>query len=144
MSDMKIAKDCAEIKLGDGKIGVTGFVDGDQSGCMSFSVLSGEHVAGDKVEDHSDPIFLLITCKNIASAKVLQKIANHIVKKMEHSYCKEDDATCCADCKHYIRPADDVEDCGMGIGSPYGEWTQGYCEGFELLDVPNDGGSNEN
>jgi len=53
----------------------------------------------------------------------------------ELGYCKEDDATCCADCKHYIVPFDDVEDCGIGMGSPYGEWVQGNCEGFEILFV---------
>lgn len=52
-------------------------------------------------------------------------------------YCKEDDATCCADCKHYIRMTDDYDQCAIDAGEPFGEWVYGKCNEFSKPEKKN-------
>lgn len=43
-------------------------------------------------------------------------------------YSKDDNATCCEDCAHFVWPEDDYQECGLGHQpGPFGGWATGKC-----------------
>lgn len=76
---------------------------------------------------------LYLTAQNVMRAHLHMnfKTKEKTMSNKTSGYCKEDNATCCADCRHYIRNSDDYDECGIDAGQPCGEWVHGKCGEFE-------------